>query len=225
MLNNEAQWIASQLVRLADAALFPLVNLGSSTARFREIDQPFIDRLVFAPLRARGDAIHHVDVKAAPGVDLAVDFDEDSAWEQIGALQPRTVLCSNVFEHVVDRALLARRLTALLQPGAHLVVTVPRTFPYHPDPIDTGFRPDVPELSALFPGLHLETGEVVNAGRLWQLLVGQELRLARKAASALVQHARRRIGAKPMDAPAASPLAWVRHCFVPFRVTCASFVR
>lgn len=226
MLKKEAEWIAAELGRLDDASLFPLVNLGSSTARVREVEQPFVDEIVFAPLRRRGGAIHHVDAKAAEGVDLALDFSLDSAWERLAALGPRAILCSNVFEHVPDRPLLARRLTHLLRPAAHVLVTVPRAFPHHPDPIDTGFRPGVPELAALFPDLRLLRAAEIDCGRIWQLLSGQERRLARKAISLLYHRLRHVVsGTAHAAARSASPLAWLKHGVLPFRVTCGLFVR
>ena len=70
-----------RLAELDPAQRSPLVNVGSSTGEFREVRQPHIDRIVFAPLRAAGVEVVHADVKAAPGVDLVGDLTEDRVLE------------------------------------------------------------------------------------------------------------------------------------------------
>jgi hypothetical protein len=226
MLKREAQWLAATFEGLETARLFPFVNIGSSSAQLREVDQPFIDRLIFEPLRRRGGPIHHVDGKAEPGVDLVLDLALDTAWERLRALQPRCVLCSSVFEHVVDRPLLAERLVSLLQPDGCLVVTVPSLFPYHPDPIDTGFRPDPTQLVALFPELQVRHAEEVTCGRLGGLVAGQVPRLAKKVTGLLAARAARVAKlAAAVEVEPASPVDWLKHAVVPFRVSCALLVR
>jgi hypothetical protein len=49
-------------------------------------------------------------------------------------------LCTSLLEQVPDRAAVIRNLHSMTRPGGHVIVTVPRRYPYHPDPIDTGFR-------------------------------------------------------------------------------------
>jgi hypothetical protein len=226
MLKREAQWIASAFERIESARLFPFVNIGSSSGQLREVEQPFIDQLIFEPLRRRGGPIHHVDGKAEPGVDLVLDLALDTAWEQLRALKPRCVLCSSVFEHVVDRPLLAQRLVSLLEPGGFLLVSVPRLFPYHPDPIDTGFRPDPAQLVALFPELRVQKLEEISAGRLGDLVAGQAPRLAKKVAGLLASRVARRVKvAAPVSVEPASPVDWLKHAVVPFRMSCALLVR
>lgn len=226
MLKREAQWIASAFEGIESARLFPFVNIGSSSAQLREVDQPFIEQLIFEPLRRRGGPIHHVDGKAEPGVDLILDLALDTAWEQLRSLQPRCVLCSSVFEHVADRQLLAQRLISLLQPGGYLLVSVPSLFPYHPDPIDTGFRPDPAQLIALFPELRARQVEEISCGRLGDLVVGQVPRLAKKVVGLLGSSVARRVKlAAAVEVEPASPVDWLKHLVVPFRISCALLIR
>jgi len=226
MLKREAEWITSAFDRIESARLFPFVNLGSSSAQFREVEQPFIEQLIFEPLRRRGGPIHHVDGKAEPGVDLTLDLAHDTAWEQLRALKPRCVLCSSVFEHVADRPLLAQRLVSLLEPGGYLLVSVPSLFPYHPDPIDTGFRPNPAQLVALFPELRVCQAEEIACGRLGDLLVGQAPRLAKKVAGLLASSVARRVKlAGAVEVEPAAPVDWLKHLVVPFRLSCALLVR
>jgi hypothetical protein len=45
-----------------------------------------------------------------------------------------------------------------------LIVSVPYSFPYHEDPIDTLYRPDLNELQKTFPLLKMVEGEIVDCG-------------------------------------------------------------
>jgi hypothetical protein len=49
-----------------------------------------------------------------------------------------------------------------------VVVSVPRSYPYHRDPIDTLFRPTPDEVMALFPaGAERVRAEVIETGYYW----------------------------------------------------------
>jgi hypothetical protein len=159
---SEACWIAAQFAALPAERLSPLINVGSSTAEFREQRQPHIDRLVFGPLRAARVDVIHSDLKAAPGVDVAGDLMDAGVQAALRARRPGALLCSNLLEHVRSPAQVARAMTTLLGSGGVIVVTVPFSYPYHADPIDTGFRPTPAELAALFPGCDLVCGEIIE---------------------------------------------------------------
>ncbi len=182
MLRREARWLGETMATLPAERLFPLLNVGSSTAQVRERDQPWIDGEIFAPMRRRGGRVIHLDMKPDAGVDLVGDLDDPVFFDSLRALGVRSVLCSNVLEHVRDPGALARRLVALTPAGGYLVVSVPRGFPYHPDPIDTRFRPDVAALAALFPSTRRVVGEEVECGTVFGLLRGNAARLAVKSA-------------------------------------------
>jgi SAM-dependent methyltransferase len=167
MFEREAARLADLLDQWPAEALTPLVNLGSSTEHFRIWVQPWTDRLLFRPLRERGVAIVHVDVKAAVGVDLIADILTSGGYEQIKALQPRAVLLCNVLEHVLDPALLVRQALGVLEPGGRLIISVPRSYPHHRDPIDTMFRPTPADIQRLAPEASLTVGEIVATGYYW----------------------------------------------------------
>jgi hypothetical protein len=151
MMRCDAEWLETALARFAPEDLSPVVNLGSSTRCFREIEQPHIDELVFKPLRARGIAVVHCDLKQSDGVDIAGDIFDDTTLATLRAVQPRAVICTHMFEHVRDRAELRRRLLELLPEGGLFFVTVPSSYHEHHDPIDTMYRPTPAELAAAFP--------------------------------------------------------------------------
>ena len=62
------------------------------------------------------------------------------------------LLIANLLEHVRDRAAVAAACEEIVGPGGLILATVPSSFPYHADPIDTGYRPSPGELAAAFPG-------------------------------------------------------------------------
>lgn len=159
---TEAKWIGGQLAELDERGISPLIELGSSTGLFRSQLQPHIDREIHAPLTARGVEVIHCDLKADEGVDVAGDiFDPEiqAALRKVGA---HSILCCNMFEHVVDRARLAETCDALLAPGGFMIVTVPHSYPLHLDPIDSYYRPSPEQIAAMFPGYRLMAGGVIS---------------------------------------------------------------
>ncbi len=161
MRTEEARWIAARLAALD--AVSPLIELGSADARYRRVTQPHIEALIHAPLRARGVRIVHVDAKQADGVDIAGDVFDPGMQTRLAALGARCVLCCNMFEHVPDPAALAAICDAVLMPGGYLIATVPRSYPFHADPIDTYFRPTPDEIVALFPGYASVDGAIIES--------------------------------------------------------------
>ena len=151
MLKAEAQWIGKALDQLDDVGLSPILNVGSSTAIFREQVQPWIDSEIFAPLRKRGVAVHHLDVRDGDGIDLRGDLNDGAFVAGLASHGYRALLCCNLLEHVSVPAAICGKLELLLPVGGYLIITVPNRFPYHPDPIDTMFRPGVNESPGSFP--------------------------------------------------------------------------
>ena len=170
MHETEARWLATHVREISTTELSPMLNVGSSTKHFREVKQPWIDREIFAPLARAGCRVVHLDMQEDEGVDLSGDLMDREFFGTLRSLGARSVLCSNVLEHVTDAPALARQLEELVPVGGYLLVTVPHRFPYHPDPIDTGFRPDLETLHALFPRTRLIAGEVVDCGTVWDVI-------------------------------------------------------
>lgn len=148
MFDREAARLREIL--LGQRAVSPLLNLGSSTRAFREVTKPHIDRELFAPLAAAGVQVFHSDLKQADGVDLVGDIVDPDVKAALAARGFRSLLCSNLLEHVRDRAAVAAACEDIVGPGGLILATVPSSFPYHADPIDTGFRPTPVELAGLF---------------------------------------------------------------------------
>ncbi len=163
MLLEEAQWLGRHLRALNDKDISPLCNIGSASEEYRSASQPYIDSESFAPTRQRGIDVVHVDSKREHGVDLVGDLTDPVFLAQLTAQKFNAVMCCNLLEHVTDRPIICNAIMSMLRPGGYVIVTVPNRFPYHEDPIDTMFRPNVAELAALFPGASMLNASIVRA--------------------------------------------------------------
>jgi len=163
----EAEAIRLRDVLLAQGEISPLLNLGSSTRTFREEDKPHIERELFAPLRAAGVEIVHSDLKQAEGVDLAGNILDPAIRAALKGRGFRTLLIANMLEHVADRDAVTAACEEIVGPGGLILATVPSSFPYHADPIDTGYRPRPAELAAAFRGSAPVLAEEMT-GRTWK---------------------------------------------------------
>jgi hypothetical protein len=168
MFEAEARWIGDKLRACPAQSLSPLLNVGSSTRAFREETQPWMTQAIFEPLAARGVEAVHLDFRAGEGIDLRADLLDDADFARVETRRYRALLCCNILEHVLDAAEFARRCAALVEPGGLILVTVPRSYPRHGDPIDTMYRPSPAEAAALFPGTTVEAGEILDVGESYR---------------------------------------------------------
>lgn len=209
---EEAAWIAGTLRRLRGARV--VLNLGSGSRRFREVSKPHIDREIFRPLAAAGARIVHADLKAGDGVDVSGDLFDPAVQHRLRALRADAVLACNILEHL-EPALRERFpaiLDSLLAPGGVLVLTVPYSYPYHADPIDTLYRPSPDELCGLFPRYEVLGEKIVDSSSYGaEFVAGGPLRMARKVVRMLF--------------PFVRPRRWLSHAhrmlwlFRPYRVS------
>lgn len=151
MLIAEAQWLGGRLLDLPTDA-FPLANLGSGTAAYRSGRSPWTEQYVFAPLAEAGREVVHVDVKRGDGVDLVADLLTEDGCSAVARCGARTLLCTNLLEHVPQPATALRSITRMCPTGGYLVITGPKRFPYHADPIDNGFRPSWAAVATMLDG-------------------------------------------------------------------------
>jgi SAM-dependent methyltransferase len=166
MLIGEAGWLAQSMREIGYETLFPMLNVGSQTEEFRVREQPWIDRYLFAPAREKGLSVVHSDLQEMPGVDLVGDLTDPAFLAKVAAMRFRSVFCANLLEHVSNPAVIAQALVAAVEPGGVLFVSCPHVFPYHPDPIDTMYRPTPTELATLFEGTAIVRAATVRCGNL-----------------------------------------------------------
>jgi hypothetical protein len=164
MFKAEACWLRHALDAFPVERLSPLLNLGSSSGVVRGAVQPWIEGELFCPLRERGVEIVHVDMRDLPGVDVRADLTEVADVRRLSALGPNALLCCNLLEHVPEPATLAQHCLDLLPAGGLVFVTVPFSYPYHRDPIDTMYRPSPGELNELFAGARALDGTILGTG-------------------------------------------------------------
>ena len=216
MFETEARWLCAALDRYTPERLSPLLNLGSSTAAFREQTQPWTEQSLFRPLRDRGVEIVHVDTRDEAGIDLRADLTDPADLPQLLALRPRALLCCNLLEHVTEPDRLARHCLDILPKSGLVFVTAPFSYPYHRDPIDTMYRPSPAELEALFAGARLLDSAIIGAGMSYRDDV-------RRRPWILLRHVAR------FPAPFVSLEKWKRSMaklywlVAEYRITCAVF--
>lgn len=161
MLYQEALWIANQMKEIG-LSLSPLLNAGSSTLNFRKKEQPFIHSEIIVPFEKNGGQIIHLDMKEDEGVDMAGDLMQEDFRNEVKARKIKGVLCSNLLEQVENPQIVCDLLSEILQQEGYIILTTPKLYPYHSDPIDTMFRPNVEEVGAMFPNCTLVNGEILN---------------------------------------------------------------
>jgi len=216
MLKKEAQWIADELKQIGLESS-PMLNVGSSTLHFRQVEQSFIHELIVEPFEQAGGRFLHLDMKAAEGVDLAGDLMDAAFRERVKALQIRGILCSNLLEHVTNPQTVCDLLTEIIQPGGYLILTVPYRYPYHNDPIDTLFRPTVEQLTAMMHNCGLVRGEILTIDHtsFFNMLLRNPKLLAVTTLRALMPFYK--------FASWKHIVAYFPQSFKPFQVTCATF--
>lgn len=143
------------------------LNIGSSTAIFRERTQPHIHAELIAPLEQQGVHLIHCDMKAEAGVDEVGDLLDPVYRARLQAYNAHVIICSNLLEHLSDPVQFANACGELVRPGGHGIFTVPYSYPYHPDPIDTMLRPNPAELAGMLRGWTAVRSEVVESGNHW----------------------------------------------------------
>jgi hypothetical protein len=163
----EAEAIRLREILLAREGISPLLNLGSSTRAFREAAKPHIQRELFGPLADARIAVFHSDLKQSDGVDLPGDILDPAVRAALKARGFRSILIANMLEHVRDRGAVIAACEEIVGAGGLILATVPSSFPYHADPIDTGYRPAPAALAAAFEGSKVLLAEEV-AGRTYK---------------------------------------------------------
>lgn len=146
MFIEESLWIREKLAALNIPNGGNILNIGASTSEFLRT-QPHIHENVIKPLKDRGCRMINMDIKKAVGVDIVGKIEEKGLCDRIGE-KFVMVMCTNLLEHVEDRDSAFSNMIALAGPGGFLLVTVPRNYPMHDDPVDTMYRPSHEELAA-----------------------------------------------------------------------------
>lgn len=205
-----ARWVHELDLRPGDVCL----NVGSSTRHFREVRQPHIQNNFICPLEAAGIRFVHCDMKEADGVDEVGDILDPAVRARLKRYNAKLLVCSNLLEHLTEPRAFARACGELVVEGGYGIFSVPSSYPYHADPIDTMLRPTPDELAAMLPDWTAVKKRELTAGNYWQ-----DLQKAGKPLLRLIHHALR--VAMPFYQPKswrakASRLLWL---FRPYRLS------
>jgi len=169
MLYEESLWFKDIISRtINDGSL--VLNIGSSTKEFIELTQPYIKSNILDVLSAKNCVVKNIDIKDSEGVDLVGDVMDVTFIKQLKELNASAIICANLLEHLEDRKAFCNALTTILNKDTLLLVSVPFSFPYHEDPIDTLYRPSVNDLQNAFPKLKLVNGNIVHCGTFFQYI-------------------------------------------------------
>lgn len=169
MLYEESVWFKNIIQHYVQPNSVVL-NIGSSTKEFIEKDQPYIKQNLFDELSKKSCRVKNVDIKQAEGVDLVGDVTDSTFVDTLKQLNPAIIICSNLLEHLENRKSFCDALIKIMNKETMLIVSVPYSFPYHEDPIDTMYRPDLNELQNAFPSLKLVEGNIVDCGFYFALI-------------------------------------------------------
>lgn len=161
---EEAKALANWIAELSLPSGTVCINVGSSTGDFRTRVQPHIDACLFRPLKEAGLRVIHCDMKPDEGVDEVGDVLDVEFRQRIRKYDAQVMICSNLLEHLRDPHAFAAACGDLVVPGGHGLITVPLSYPYHPDPIDTMLRPSPHALAKMLPGWDLERAQVLESG-------------------------------------------------------------
>lgn len=187
------------------------LNIGSSTRQFREQEQPHVANRFIRPLENDGIRFVHCDMKQADGVDEVGDILDPEFRARLRCYDANLLVCSNLLEHLTEPQRFANACAELVSEGGYGLFSVPLSYPYHPDPIDTMLRLTAAELAAMLPDWTPVRSEEIEAGNYWR-----DLRESGSAWSRLV----RQIGrvALPIYRPHqwranASRLSWLARTY------------
>ncbi|MDA9808749.1 hypothetical protein N9C59_00375 [Flavobacteriales bacterium] len=165
MLYEEAKWIGNEILQICNEGS-KVLNIGSSSLTLRTILQPHIDNLIFKPLRDNKIEVTHTDIKKEKGVDISGDLTDQNFIKKLKENKYDIVLCSNLLEHIEDRNIIINAIEEILDFNGTAIVTVPFNYPYHMDPIDTMYRPNVSQLTKDFKKLKFLKGEIIEGSSI-----------------------------------------------------------
>ena len=165
MLYEEAKFIGNVMHSLDPNDVFPLLNLGSSSEELAKHRQPWIEEFIFSKARESHHDVVNVDLKANPGVDIVGDVTDPQFLEKLKTMGFKSIICSNMLEHVPTESIhrICESLQEIIPENGYLFISGPYKFPYHPDPIDTMFRPNVEEFAELFSNATLIEGAIITS--------------------------------------------------------------
>lgn len=172
---EEAKIISNIVLRLAkeNRKSLKVLNIGSSTGKFRSEQQPHINRYLFSNLEEANIEVIHQDIKDGDGVDFVGDILDTRVQKELKKLKPNLILLNNVLEHIHEneRNEFIHAIQSIAPKGTYILVSVPYSYPLHLDPIDSYYRPSPKELVVDFSGNISVEEWVIDSETYFQELV------------------------------------------------------
>lgn len=165
---EEARTIARWIEELNLPSGSVCLNVGSSTAAFRRDVQPHIQKELFAPIERAGLRVVHCDLKEAEGVDEVGDLLDADYRKHLQTYDAHIMICSNLLEHLSDPTSFVLGCGELVRADGYGIFTIPYSYPYHPDPIDTMLRLNPNELASMLKHWKVVRSEVIQGGNHWR---------------------------------------------------------
>ena len=106
-------------------------------------------------------SVHAVEAMQDIGVDIVGDIFDDQFLINLKKSDFKCVFCCNFLEHVFEPQDLINRCMSILPIGGILVLTVPYSYPFHRDPIDTLYRPNIEQLASLVSNHEIISNEIL----------------------------------------------------------------
>ena len=107
------------------------------------------------------------------------DISNKTFQDRLKKIEFKSIFCANLLEHVEDRESIVKAITSMTPSGGYIFVSCPFRYPYHLDPIDTMFRPDIAQLASLFSGTTICRSEIVKDHNYLFYILSQRMVLNR----------------------------------------------
>lgn len=142
MLSEESVWISEKIKEILAGKPFPVLNIGSSTLRYRHSVQPFIQKNIFSLFSDEKNQVIHLDMKKDKGIDMVGDLYDEDFRNTIKKLNPKLILCNNLLMYLnaKTRKELSNILYEILDTDGYLIVTNSYVFPPAHDPVESYYR-------------------------------------------------------------------------------------
>jgi hypothetical protein len=149
MLRSEAALVVEGVRSSIAQSNMPkgLLSLGSQGEEFRNLGQPWLADMHTILEAEFGLKTLHSDIFPGPGVDLIIDVMDPNLVDILDPFSDHGIMVCNLLEHLEDHETFLYRLRGCMKPGQLLILSGPIDFPFHPDPIDNMFRPEVEEVT------------------------------------------------------------------------------
>jgi SAM-dependent methyltransferase len=154
----EAKWFADKISQMNIADIVPILHIGVV-----DDSQVEAENYLYQEVKKYG-SVYTLDLKNHKRVDIVGDINDKQVLSKLYNLELKSVSCFNLLEHVTDISETCRNIVSLIKPGGYIFVSCPYRYPYHPAPIDNGFRPDIEELSRCFPNTRVIYKEIISTG-------------------------------------------------------------